>query len=147
MISTEEVKQLRECVRVLERKLGLLEENEMSCCGLTLAQCHALVEIGRAQGISLVDLAQTIGLDTSTMSRTVNNLVTRKMAMREMDPNDRRYVTIRLTADGNRHFQEIETGMESYFFKIYEQIAEEKRQSVLDSLSILLKAIEDSDCC
>jgi len=147
MISSKEVRQLRECVRVLERKLGLLEENEMSFCGLTLAQCHALVEIGRAQGISLVDLAQTIGLDTSTMSRTVNNLVTRKMAKREMDQSDRRYVTIRLTEDGNRHFQEIESGMETYFLKIYEQIAEENRQSVLDSLSILLQAIQDSDCC
>jgi len=147
MMSTSEVKQLRELIRVLERKLGILEDSEMSCCGLTLAQCHALVEIGRAERISLIELANTIGLDTSTMSRTVNNLVTKKMAKRELDPSDRRYVTIQLTTAGSLSFREIETSMEAYFQKIYEAIAEKDRQPVLESLSILLKAIDESDCC
>ena len=142
-----EVKQLRELIRVLERKLGILEDSEMSCCGLTLAQCHALVEIGRAKQISLIDLSNTIGLDTSTMSRTVNNLVTKKMAKRELDPSDRRYITIRLTTAGSLSFREIETSMETYFQKIYESIAEKDRQMVLESLSILLNAIVESDCC
>jgi len=146
-MSTSEVKQLRELIRVLERKLGILEDSEMSCCGLTLAQCHALVEIGRAERISLIELANTIGLDTSTMSRTVNNLVTKKMAKRELDPSDRRYVTIQLTTAGSLSFREIETSMEAYFQKIYEAIAEKDRQPVLESLSILLKAIDESDCC
>jgi len=147
MMAVLEVKQLRELIRVLERKLGILEDSEMSCCGLTLAQCHALVEIGRAKQISLIDLSNTIGLDTSTMSRTVNNLVTKKMAKRELDPSDRRYVTIQLTTAGSLSFREIETSMETYFQKIYESIAEKDRQTVLKSLSILLKAIDESDCC
>ncbi|NTU50809.1 MAG: MarR family transcriptional regulator [Desulfobulbaceae bacterium] len=147
MMSTSEVKQLRELIRVLERKLGILEDSEMSCCGLTLAQCHALVEIGRAERISLIELANTIGLDTSTMSRTVNNLVTKKMAKRELDPSDRRYITIQLTTAGSLSFREIETSMEAYFQKIYEAIAEKDRPPVLESLSILLKAIDESDCC
>ena len=147
MMSMEEIRLLRESIRVLERKLGILEESEMSCCGLTLAQCHALVEIGRAERVSLVDLADAIGLDTSTMSRTVNNLVTKKKARRELDPNDRRYVTIQLTPAGDAHFREIESSMESYFQTIYEAIPEQDRAQVLKSLAILLKAIEDSDCC
>lgn len=147
MMSMEEVRLLRESIRVLERKLGILEDSEMSCCGLTMAQCHALVEIGRAKRISLVDLSGMIGLDTSTMSRTVNNLVTKKMAKRELDPNDRRYVTIQLTPAGDTHFREIESSMESYFGKIYEAIPEQDRAQVNKSLAILLKAIDDSDCC
>lgn len=147
MMSMEEVRLLRESIRVLERKLGILEDSEMSCCGLTMAQCHALVEIGRAKRISLVDLSGMIGLDTSTMSRTVNNLVTKKMAKRELDPNDRRYVTIQLTPAGDTHFREIESSMESYFGKIYEAIPELDRAQVNKSLAILLKAIDDSDCC
>jgi len=147
MISTEEIKQLRESIRILERKLGILDESEMACCGLTMAQCHALVEVGRAERISLVDLAGTIGLDTSTMSRTVNNLVTKKMAKRELDPADRRYVTIQLTPEGSRYFREIETGMDAYYQKIYSCIAESDRQNVLKSLSLLLSAMEESSCC
>ena len=147
MIPTEEIKQLRESIRILERKLGILEESEMACCGLTLAQCHALVEIGRAERVSLVDLAGIIGLDTSTLSRTVNNLVAKNMVSRELDPDDRRYVTIQLTPEGSRHFQEIETSMDAYFHKIYENIAESDRTLVLKGLTLLLDAIQESNCC
>jgi len=147
MIPTEEIKQLRESIRILERKLGILEESEMACCGLTLAQCHALVEIGRAERASLVDLAGTIGLDTSTLSRTVNNLVTKNMVSRELDPDDRRYVTIQLTTEGSRYFQEIETSMDTYFHKIYENIAESDRTLVLKGLTLLLDAIKESNYC
>lgn len=146
MVSLDEVKRLRECIRILERKLGALEGDELSCCGLTLAQCHALVEIGRAERISLSELADSIGLDASTMSRTVNNLVTKRMAQRELDETDRRYVTISLTEQGHARFLAIESGMEAYFLKIYESIAEDEREGVLNSLSILLRAIE-TGCC
>ena len=145
--SLDKAKELRENVRQLERKLGILEDGEMSCCSLTMAQCHALVEIGRAECISLIELAKLLDLDNSTMSRTVNNLVNSGMAERALDPNDRRYVTIRLTPEGNGDFREIESNMSAYYARIYAAIPPEDRQMVLDSLQKLLKAIEDSECC
>ena len=138
---------LRELVRQMERKLGVLEDGEMSCCGISMAQCHALVEIGRAGSISLVDLSKLLDLDNSTMSRTVNNLVNSGMAERELDPNDRRYVTIKLTNDGKKSFEEIETNMNSYFERIFNIIPEDKKDQVLESIQILLAAIAESDCC
>ena len=147
MKEQSESNQLRELIRILERKLGVLEDVEMACCGISMAQCHALVEVGRAGSISLVDLAGLINLDTSTMSRTVNNLVNNNMAERELDPSDRRYVTIRLTPEGLEQFHGIESSMGSYFMKIYSAIPAEDRVQVLESLQILLKAIAKSDCC
>jgi DNA-binding MarR family transcriptional regulator len=143
----KEAVQLRESIRQMERKLGMLEEGEMSCCGISLAQCHALVEIGRAGSISLVELSRLLDLDNSTMSRTVNNLVNSGMAARELDPGDRRYVTIRLTEAGTATFKDIEHSMNSYFEQIFNSIPDNKKEQVLDSLQILLKAIADSDCC
>lgn len=143
----QESRQLRELVRMLERKLGVLEDGEMACCGISMAQCHALVEIGRAGSISLVDLATLLNLDNSTMSRTVNNLVNNSMVERQLDPNDRRYITIRLTQQGLEQFHSIESGMGEYFMKIYDAIPKESRSKVLESLQILLKAVADSDCC
>ncbi|HBF35883.1 MAG TPA: MarR family transcriptional regulator, partial [Firmicutes bacterium] len=75
MVSQNKSDVLREIVRILERKLGVLDDLQSSCCGVTFAQCHAIVEIGRARKISLNDLADILGLDKSTMSRTINNLV------------------------------------------------------------------------
>jgi DNA-binding MarR family transcriptional regulator len=140
-------KMLREIVRLMERKLGVLEDGEMACCGISLAQCHALVEIGRAGSLSLIELSKLLDLDNSTMSRTVNNLVTGGMAERQADPNDRRYVTIRLTEKGIGAYNEIEENMTTYFENIFRAIPRDKQDQVLESLQILLNAISETECC
>lgn len=147
MNKTDDARQLREIIRMLERKLGILEESEFSCCGVTMAQCHALVEIGRAGSISLNELAGLLNLENSTMSRTVNNLVTNGIAERNIDPQDRRYVTIALTKTGYKLYKSIEEGMNGYFEKVYGAIPEEKRQQVMESLEVLVEAIAKTDCC
>lgn len=142
----QEEKQLRESIRMLERRMGVLTDSEMSCCSVTLAQCHAIVEIGRAGSISLIDLANLLNLDNSTMSRTVNNLVTMEYAKRELDPEDRRYVTISLTEKGIELYQSIESNMDKHFSALYERIPEDKRSQVLESLELLNEAFRNN-CC
>jgi len=141
-----DVKTLRESIRVLERKLGILDEIN-ACCGITFAQCHALVEIGRAESIYLNKLADILGLDKSTMSRTINNLVNSGMVLRDIAPEDRRFITIKLTEKGNESFQRIEANMNEYFLNVYQSVPEVKRGQVLESLQILIKALADSHCC
>ena len=138
---------LRESVRQLERKLGFLKESELTCCGVSFAQCHALVEIGRAKSISLNQLAELMNLDASTMSRTVNNLVNKHLAKRRTDKNDRRCVCIELTAKGNDLYESIEADMDRYYKNIFDKIQEEKRSQVLESIEILINAIGEDYCC
>lgn len=140
--------QLRESIRKLERKLGVLDDIQSSCCGVTFAQCHAIVEIGRAGSLSLNDLAEILSLDKSTMSRTLNNLVNNNLAERDIDPDDRRYITIKLTEQGMQSYREIEENMNLYFDQVYQSIPEAKREQVTESLQILLQALkEKSECC
>lgn len=144
---TDDSKQLRELIRIFERKLGVLQEDGFSCCKITMSQCHALVEIGRAKSISLNELAELLNLEKSTMSRTVNNLVTNGLVKRDIDSSDRRYVTISLTDSGDKHYKDIEETMNLYYKKIYETIPENKKQQVLESMQILLEAIDKNGCC
>lgn len=140
-------KQLRESIRILERKLGLLSDKKMSCCAVTMAQCHAIVEIGRANSISLIDLSKLLNLDNSTLSRTVNNLVKSNLVQRVLDPEDRRYVTISLTPKGLAIFNGIEDGMDNHYSEIYGCIPEEKRAQVLESLELLIDVFNKCKCC
>ncbi|WP_426348490.1 MarR family winged helix-turn-helix transcriptional regulator [Alloiococcus sp. CFN-8] len=135
---------LRELIRVLVRNLGLLEESEATCCGTTVSQCHAIVEIGRAKEISLNELAELLGLDKSTMSRTINKLVDSGLAIRELHPDDRRYVAIKLTNEGIKIFNSIEGTMEQYYQSIFSSIPEEKRDQVLESLQLIIKAAKEN---
>lgn len=138
---------LRESIRILVRNLGILEKADSNCCGVTISQCHAIVEIGRIEEISLNELAELLKLDKSTMSRTINNLVDRGLVVRELHPKDRRYVTIRLTDEGIKVFENIEEGMNQYYKNVFTSIPEGKREQVLDSLKLLIEAVNQNKCC
>lgn len=147
MYTTDDKSEFREYIRILERRLGLLNENQMACCSVSLTQCHAIVEIGKANELSLNKLAEILNLDNSTMSRTVNNLVNNGLAKRELDSQDRRYVTISLTDEGVKIFEEIEVSTDLYYKKVFNSIPENKRNQVLESLHILLHVLDKNDCC
>jgi DNA-binding MarR family transcriptional regulator len=141
--------QLRELVRGLERKMGLLNEGEMACCHITMAQCHTLVEIGRGAsgrpGLTLNALAARLNLDSSTTSRTVQNLVVSGLVRREPDPEDRRAVVIALTPEGEDQYAQMEEGMKRRYQSVLERIPEERHAQVLESLALVLEAM--SACC
>lgn len=140
-------KRLREQIRLMERLLGVLNENGMDCCGVTMAQCHAIVEIGRAGTLSLSDLSQLLRLDNSTTSRTVNNLFNRGLVQRLTDPADRRYLAISLTDSGTSIFTDIETRMDTRFSAIYAALPEARREQILEDLKLLLDVLAPTDCC
>ena len=145
MEEMEPHKRLRALVGQLERKTGVLKDFQMACCNITMAQCHALVEIGRAGSISLVELSEMLGLESSTMSRTVNHLVNAEMVHRETDPTNRRYVTISLTEDGQQIFDGIEAYMNLFYRQVLRNISEEKQAGVLESIQILIDAFPASE--
>jgi len=138
---------LRDLVRVLVRNLGILEKSDANCCGVTISQCHAIVEIGRSGEVSLSELAELLALDKSTMSRTINNLVEDGLVIRELHPEDRRYVKIKLTDKGIKIFKNIEESMDRYYKAIFNSIPEDKREQVLDSLKLLIEAVNKNKCC
>ena len=146
-MTQENSDQLRELIRILVRNLGILEKNDASCCSVTVGQCHAIVEIGRVGSISLTDLSDLIGVDKSTMSRTINNLVEDSLVIRDIDEDNRRYVNIQLTDSGRMIYNNIEKTMNTYYQGIFDSIPEEKRNQVLESLQILKDAVRNHQCC
>jgi len=135
--------QLREQIRVFIRKLGLIERSGMECCGVTLPQCHAIVEVGRKGALSVNDLAELLNLGKSTVSKTVDKLVSRELLVRDPDKNDRRYVVLKLTKQGQKFYDSIDEQMENYFSTVFHAISKEKRNQVLESLLLLVKALPD----
>jgi DNA-binding MarR family transcriptional regulator len=141
------VNELRDLARLLVRNLGFLDKSEASCCGTTIGQCHSIIEIGAAQEISLNELAEILNLDNSTISRTVNNLVDQQLVIREVDPQDRRYIKMKLTDRGWAVYESIEKNMNIYFGSILKDIPEEKHEQIIESLMLLVKAMNNKKCC
>lgn len=145
------IKRFREKVRQVERGLDWSQKNDIQCCGVTLAQCHALLEIGQRDEISIVELAGILGVDGSTLSRTIDHLVKSGLVNRFLNPQDRRYVSLTLTEQGRGAFHTIEDSFNRYVERIFELIAPEKHEQVMESLIILASALEQCSkkhrCC
>ncbi|HPS81591.1 MAG TPA: MarR family transcriptional regulator, partial [Candidatus Limiplasma sp.] len=97
--------------------------------------------------LNLNELAETLNVDKSTVSRTLNHLVKAHLAARLPDDADRRYVVIRLTERGERLFKTTETAMDAYYRAVFERIPQAKRAQVVDSLLVLNEAIGSDPCC
>ena len=136
-------KEFREKIRVLERSLDMLNQSkDIGCCSLSISQCHALVEIGRAEALTLKELASIIMLDASTTSRTVDSLVKKGLVNRTPSESDRRSINITLTDTGHTLFQNIECSMDSKFDVIFHNIDANQQDKVLKSLDLILTAIK-----
>lgn len=147
MSNLNQAQLLRESLRLLVRKLGVLERGDASCCEITLSQCQTIVEIGRAGTMSVNLLAEILGVDKSTVSRSVDKLVNNGVLMRDTDQEDRRSVILSLSDKGQSVFEEVEKRMTIYFEEVVAAIPDDKREQIIDSLHYLVQALKGPRCC
>lgn len=130
------VKQFREYTRQLECYLGNINNAECCCGDINKTQCFLIVEIGRKPDISVKELAEIVRLDKSGVSRLVEDLVKKEYVQRKPAATDRRYVTLNLLSKGQKRFEKIERDMYEKFREVMEQIPEDKRIQVIESLKL-----------
>lgn len=130
-------KGFKDAIRKFGKEFEQLEKCVLLCCGVTFTQCNTILEIGRAGSVSLNKLADLLEVDNSTMSQTISKLVKQKLVKREVDPDDRRYVTISLTQEGMTVYKKLDEGMSSYYTDVYHSIPEDKRVPIIDALSMM----------
>jgi len=147
----EKIRFLREKLRLLEREVYDPFGGGAGCCGLTLAQCHTLLEVGNKGEASLVDLAAGFGLDTSTLSRTIQGLVVIGLVSRQPSVKDRRFVAISLTNEGRRLYDRIETTFNTYLSQVLELISPEQQDPAIESIAVFADAVKKRNtelgCC
>jgi len=118
--------QIRKFVRELEKK-----NISNSCYGVTVVQCHALIEINLRGKCQLKELARALELDKSTVSRTVNSLVKNGMVDRIIPESNRRTSILKLTELGNRICKRLNEDNDTYFIEALNAIPEENRKNFL----------------
>ncbi len=131
------VRALRGFLRVIEREVEGQLKVQTVCCGVTTAQCHALLELASAEEMSLVELSERLRLDTSTLSRTVDGLVKLGHVNRITDPDNRRYVRLGLTGKGKRKVDFIDRSCDRFYLELLDRIPEKKRRALVESVQLL----------
>jgi DNA-binding MarR family transcriptional regulator len=144
-MESKAIERFRAKLREIERAVWLQTKNEALCCGVTMAQCHAILEIDAAGELNLKDLAARLSLDNSTLSRTVESLVQDGLAERTPSKEDRRATVIRLNEKGRAARDRINSTWNRICRDMFRSIPREKHQPLIESVSILAELL--AGCC
>jgi len=133
--------------RDLFKFLQCRDRDAKTACGLSVAQCYSLEAIGTQGQLTLNELADSLYITPSTASRTIEELVRKELVERRQDPEDRRAVSLTLTAQGQALFEALRQHLIERQRGILEQIDPGSRQDVLTALQKLFQAVKDPACC
>lgn len=109
------------------------------CCGVTIPQCHIIMELGDDANLTINELAKILGLDKSTISRTVEGLVTIGLIDRRVPKFDRRYSKVSLTKQGENVYKIINNTNDKYWRKALEALPENKQEEFVSLFKIFVE--------
>lgn len=141
MVRDETIRKFRRELRALERRVERALAEQSSCCGVTPAQCHAVLALEEAGPTSLGELAAALELDSSTLSRTVDGLVKEGLARRREDPENRRRAIVSLSPAGEAAAARINEACDRYYRSLLSSLSETDAVGVVRAVPILAEAL------
>jgi DNA-binding MarR family transcriptional regulator len=133
---------LREAFHSLIRRFGLLDTTRTPCGQpIAVTHAHALMEILHDPGLKQGDLAHTLGLSKSAVSRMAAELERRGWLERHPDTGDGRVRRLNLTTRGRRLAQRVDEASIERFSAMLEGIPPTTRAQAISMLEVLQSAI------
>lgn len=102
--------ELYRAISELARRYQFRNRDEVCCYGLTVSQCYALQTLDR-EPLTSGTLSDSLGLDISSTTRLVDQLVRKKLVLRKRSPEDARVKWIEITDAGRRLMSRIENDL------------------------------------
>lgn len=133
---SDEVDAITDAVLTASRLLvGLSARSVAAVAGsITLPQFRLLVALDSRGPMKLVALAELLGVNPSTATRTVDRLVTAGWVQRQSNPESRREVTITLTRSGHDLVSQVTDYRRTEIETIVQRIPHEHRQGLVRAL-------------
>lgn len=134
-----DLKMFRSSMRAIERRVARSLKEQTACCGVTSAQCHVLLEISALKPVGIAELSARLGLDPSTLSRTVDGLVRAGLLERSENPADRRACLLQLTEQGSATCRSIEDFCDRFYTDMLKPIPRKKQYDLLQAMALLVE--------
>jgi len=138
------VREFRNILRKFERVIDT-QNQSACCCNVTVPQCHLLMELDRSDDTTLNELSARLGLDKSSVSRTVESLVNKGMVDRIIPKDNRRTTRIRLTKQGKDTCRTINRDNDKYFKKVLASIPVIYKEGFLIGFRALAETMEATE--
>jgi DNA-binding MarR family transcriptional regulator len=134
----------------LEREISMLLRRSRSAMKVMAGRVHPAVDaasytvlltIARTEPLRLVELAEEIGLDKSTMSRQVTALTKLGLVRRRPDPDDGRAFLLELSDEGEQQLAELSRQRHDAWLERLDDWSTEEIASLADGLTKLAALI------
>jgi len=135
------LQQLRVVVRLAGTHSALLER----ATGLPGAQLWALHEVAAADGSTVGDLAQRLGVHQTTATNLLNRLEAQGMVLRERSSADRRVVHIRITPAGRKALRRAPGPARGLLPKVLDEMSPAQLRKVQAGLAVLVECMGGFD--
>ncbi|MFV1978217.1 MAG: MarR family winged helix-turn-helix transcriptional regulator [Myxococcota bacterium] len=130
------------------QRVNALQRDEKRCFGVSLSRCVTLETLLQEGALPVSELASRLGLDASTVTRSIDGLVRDDLVRRTRDERrDRRKVFIALTPRGRGLARKLLRCADEYSDRILERIPPERREDVLRALGVLVEAVDGLQGC
>ena len=121
------------------------DRDDLVCHGLTPSQCYALYALRCHGRITMRELSDRVGLDPSSMTRSIDGLFKQGFISRSQDPSDRRRCVIDLTRSGRTTIEAIRAACVGEAASILEQIDQSSRRDVVRALELVAECLDPPD--
>lgn len=137
---------MRNHFQTITRRFGLLNKTCCSVDGVDISaiQSHILYEIDTRNNPSIQQLAELLGIDITTFSRQVQNLVKMELIVKIPSPEDKRVTLLSLTGKGENVAKRIDQQVNQYLDDIFNQMSEFERETVQRSIKELASVMNRS---
>jgi DNA-binding MarR family transcriptional regulator len=105
--------------------------------GLSSVEFGLVASLGRRPPMSVVRLAEAVGMDKGQISRALTELVSRKLVARAVNPRDNREVLVCLTKAGLAAHDAIVTGAQERNRRLLEQLTPVEFETLLGQIDRL----------
>lgn len=139
----EKIQQFRRSLRKFERDAALNSRSNPRTAGLSVVQCHTVINLGELKQTTIGQMAEHMGVDKSTLSRTVDSLVRLGLVERETDPEDRRFMRIFLSEKGEKICRDLNEVNNRYLEEVFAKIPKEEQENVLYYFDMFVRAVLD----
>ena len=133
---------------ILKRLVDCLAEMHQTKFGITINGWKVMSVVGRFAPLAAVEVGQFVSLEPDRVTRTVDVLVKQGIVARRQDKQDRRRISLSLTAKGKRIQEQIERVryvLEYEFLSVLDDTELETLYRILDKLEPQAKSIFTSD--
>jgi len=129
-------------LRHLARELQQLERAQAKEWGFTTSQCRVVLELADAGSLPMRELVERLQLESSTVTRIVDNLVRDGLLRRAREQRDRRLVLVQLTERGQASAAALEAAIAGCYRRFLQRLPGSSVQQVVASVRLVRTALE-----